>query len=337
MADNKISLALQGGGAHGAFTWGVLERLLEEPNLTFDGISGSSAGAMNALMMAQGWLEGGREGAIAKLDLFWHSVAQRSQSQWMQSDALAFFSEHATHSLNQMMMAMTSKLSPYDLNLLDYNPLREIVAELTDFAALRAAPPFKLFIAATQVRTGKICLFRETELDQSRMLASACLPTLHKAVEVDGEAYWDGEFSGNPAVYPLIFDCKAADLLIVHLQPLAIDHLPRNAAQIADRIAEIGFHSTFLREMRAIAYTCNRSKRSWLAGSLERRFKKLRFHLIDSSDYMTEMSRASKYDTRWDFLCELKACGRQHAERWLHNSGAKIGRESSYDIEKVFL
>lgn len=326
MADKKISLALQGGGAHGAFTWGVLDRLLEEPNLTFDGISGSSAGAMNAVVMAQGWLEGGREGAIAKLELFWRSIAQRSQSQWLQSD-----------SLNQMMLALTHKLSPYDLNLLDYNPLQEIVTELIDFEALRTAPPFKLFIAATQVRTGKICLFRETELDDARLLASACLPTLHKAVEVEGEFYWDGGFSGNPAVYPLIFDCKAADLLIVHLQPLTIDFVPRNAAQISERIAEIGFHSTFLREMRAIAYTGKYARKSWLAGSLERRFKKLRFHLIDSSDYMNAMSRESKYDTRWAFLCELKASGKQHAEDWLQASGDKLGKQSSFDIEAVFL
>lgn len=168
-------------------------------------------------------------------------------------------------------------------------------------------------------------------------MASACLPTLQKAVEIDGESYWDGGFSGNPAVYPLVFDCDSKDVLIVHLQPLSIERLPENAQQIADRVAEIAFHSTFLREMRAIAYTCKRANSAWFAGPLERRFKKLRFHMIESSEYLSNMPRASKYDTCRTFLNELRNSGRSHAASWLTRHGHQLGQGSSYDIEQVFL
>jgi len=335
MAVHKVSLALQGGGAHGAFTWGVLERLLEEESLEFEGVTGTSAGAMNALMLAQGWIEDGRTGAIQKLELFWKTVAERSPSRWLGMGG------RATQSINHMLMALSKQVSPYGLNPLNYDPLREIVTDLCDFSVLRGSCPFKLFIAATQVKTGKIRLFRESELDELHVLASACLPTMQKAVIIDGEPYWDGGFSGNPAVYPLVFDCGGDDILIVHLQPLSIEHTPDNATQISDRVAEIGFQSTFLREMRAIAYTFRKSKKAWLSrllpGTLERRFKRLRFHMIESTEYMSTMPRLSRCDTRWIFLNELKSRGKLHAERWLAKSGDLIGRASSFDIEEAFL
>ncbi len=327
----KIGLALQGGGAHGAFTWGVLECLLEQENLEFEGVTGTSAGAMNALMLAQGWIESGRKGAIQKLDRFWRMIAERSPARWLGMGG------RTAQTLNQMFAALSKQVSPYELNPLDFNPLRDIVAELCDFSALRENCPFKLFIAATQVRTGKIRLFRESELDELHVLASACLPTMHKAVVIDGEPYWDGGFSGNPAVYPLVFDCGGNDILIVHLEPLSIAHTPDSATQISDRVAEIGFHSTFLREMRAIAYTLKKSKKAWIPGALERRFKRLRFHMIESTEYMAAMPRLSRCDTRWVFLMELKNRGRMHAERWLRESGKLIGRASSFDIEEAFL
>ena len=332
---HRIGLALQGGGAHGAFTWGVLERLLEEESLDFEGVTGTSAGAMNALMMAQGWLEDGRKGAIKKLDLFWKTVAEQSPSKWLGAAG------RASHSLNQMLMALSNRVSPYQLNPLDYNPLRKIVSDLCDFNDLRNNCPFKLFIAATQVKTGKIRLFRESELDEPHVLASACLPTIQKAVMIDGEPYWDGGFSGNPAVYPLVFDCGGDDILIVHIEPLSIDHIPNSASKISDRVAEIGFQSTFMREMRAIAYTFKNSKKSrflsWLPGTLEHRFRRLRFHMIESTEYMANMPRLSRIDTRWVFLNELKARGKFHAGSWLEKSGSLIGRTSSFDIEEAFL
>ncbi len=342
MSIKHLNMALQGGGAHGAFTWGVLDRLLDEQALEIEAISGTSAGAMNALMLAQGWCEGRHIGAQDKLAEFWHRVAEHSPAYWLKDNTSGAFDNGAlndslSHTINRAMLCWTKQVSPYELNPLDINPLRNMLREMVDFSMLREKQPFKLFIAATEVRSGKIRLFREWELDESRILASACLPSIHRAVEVDGEFYWDGGYSGNPAIYPLVFECESEDILMILLQPLERDNLPLDVESIAERVAEFGFNSTFLREMGTIAYAHQRLKgRRLLLGSMERRVKKLKFHLIESHSHMADLSRLSRYDTRLDSLLNLKALGRQHAEDWLLTNVSRIGRESTFDLAERF-
>ncbi len=306
-ADRCLNLALQGGGAHGAFTWGVLDRLLDERKLGFEGISGTSAGAMNAAVLAQGLLDGGREGARAALRSFWHSV----------SPALPLSPRASEAALN-----LTRHFSPYQLNPLDVNPLRDTVERHVDFAALRRHSPVKLFIAATRVRSGSLVLFRESELDCDRLLASACLPSVHRAVEIDGEAYWDGGFSANPAIFPLLEDCQCRDNLLILLQPVDSPQTPRSSEAIAERIGELSFGSAFTREMQDIAR--RRDQRG------------VRFHLVQDEELMLGLNRRSKYDTRRAFLDSLFEAGREQTDAWLRRHRRHIGRRASIDIGKLF-
>ncbi|MFC6671007.1 patatin-like phospholipase family protein [Marinobacterium aestuariivivens] len=330
MSVRTVNLGLQGGGAHGAFTWGVLDRLLEEPRLRIEGISGTSAGAMNAVMLASGWLQQGPEGARAQLARFWHQVSLHALPEL--SSVLP--GDPSRQALAGWMLQLSQFLSPYDTNPLDLNPLRALVERLVDFGQLRSASPFNLFIAATDVQSGKIRLFRERELHAEHLLASACLPNLHQAIEIDGHSYWDGGFSGNPAIYPLIFDCDSEDILVVLLQPLLRVGTPLTAAAIQERISEFGFQSTFLREMRAISHIQHEVRRMPLSiGAFERRMRRLRLHLIETDELLADLGRVTKYDTRLHFLESLKNRGRQQAGRWLEQHFEAVGRESSCDLE----
>lgn len=329
----SVNLALQGGGAHGAFAWGVLDRLLEE-GINPQAISGTSAGAMNAIVLAYGWQQGGAAGARALLDQFWTRVSLNSPSDVIGTQL------HGTHitAITGWVLDLLRYISPYDLNPLDINPLRYLLEELVDFEALRSSCDMQLFIAATEVSSGKIRLFREHELTVEHALASACLPTLHQAIEVEGKHYWDGGFAGNPAIYPLIFDCKGADILMVLLQPMQGRELPTSSSAINQRISELGFQSTFLREMRAISYTRQQARDKFFSAStVERRFKSLRFHLIESGEVLSSLEQASKYDTRHAFLLGLKEQGRAAADDWIRSNFALIGLKPSCDIETMFL
>ncbi|MFY0678119.1 MAG: patatin-like phospholipase family protein [Neptuniibacter sp.] len=329
----SVNLALQGGGAHGAFAWGVLDRLLEE-GIEPGAISGTSAGAMNAILVAYGWQVGGADGARELLDQFWTKVSLNSPSELVGSQ----LPDTQLTSMTGWMLDILRYISPYDLNPLDINPLRYLLEELVDFDALRNDCAVQLFIAATDVSSGKIKLFREYELTAEHALASACLPTLHQAIEIDGRHYWDGGFSGNPAVYPLIFDCSGEDILLVLLQPMEGHEVPTTSSAINQRVTELGFQSTFLREMRAISYTRQQAKDKFFSAStMERRFKSLRFHLIESGEVLSSLEQASKYDTRQAFLQELKERGRLEADHWVGSNFGAIGRKPSCDIEAMFL
>lgn len=324
----ELSLALQGGGAHGAFTWGMLDGLLQQRPFTLDGVSGTSAGAMNAVLLAAGWQQGGPENARALLSRFWHGL--------MLPGPLdpAGMSQH----WSLWWRDMTKHLSPYDLNPFDINPLRDLLNELVDFAALRRQPPCKLFIAATHVETGRLRLFREHELTAEHLLASACLPELYQAVEIDGEHYWDGGFVGNPVVYPLVFDCNAPDLLLMLLHPRQSGQLPTHAQGIADRVAELGFQTTFLREMRALAAMKKRLQyRPWLQGRVERRVRRLRFHQLGPDEGLSRLHRNSKLDTRKAFLLALREQGRARMQHWLTSEGHLLGQKASCDPVAEFL
>jgi NTE family protein len=325
MKGRKLNLALQGGGAHGAFTWGVLDRLLDEPGLRFEGISGASAGAMNAVMLASGLLQGGPEAAQELLSRFWHEVSLHALPELPKG--------LPGESITDWMKVLSYFLSPADLNPLDINPLRSLVERMVDFEQLRAQSPARLFITATDVQSGKLRVFRETELHADHLLASACLPTLHKAIEIDGRTYWDGGFSGNPAIYPLIFDCPGDDVLVVLLQPLMREGTPVSAKAIRDRVADFGFQSTFLREMRSISHMqFEICKTPFSIGAFERRMRRLRLHLIETDEHLASLDRATKYNTRLHFLESLRDRGRTRAHSWLEQHGTRIGRQSSCDL-----
>ncbi len=328
MESMKLNLALQGGGAHGAFTWGMLDQLLDQRPIQLEGISGTSAGAMNAVLLAAGWQQGGAEGARELLARFWHGLMMPGP---LDPGGMS-------HHWSLWWRDMTKHLSPYDLNPFDINPLRDLLEELVDFDALRRNPPFKLFIAATHVESGRLRLFREHELTPDHLLASACLPELYQAVEIEGEHYWDGGFVGNPVVYPLVFDCQARDLMLLLLHPRSSSGLPTHAQGIADRVAELGFQTTFLREMRALAAMKQRMKnRPWLQSRLARRIRQLRVYRLEPGEGLNNLHRGSKLDTRRDFLLALHGLGQDGMQHWLQQDGTHLGRKGNCDLEAEFL
>jgi NTE family protein len=330
-----INLALQGGGALGALTWGVLDRLLEEPGLRIEGISGSSAGAMNAVALAHGLTLGGAEGARRTLDEFWTAVGKLAYPVQIP------VSDHPPGGLvpvpPKFLLGLSRFFSPYQLNPLDINPLRPIVERLFDFEALRKGSAVKLFIGATRVRTGTLRLFTQRELSAEHLVASACLPTLNQAVQIDGEPYWDGGYAGNPALYPLLYDCRAADIVVVLLQPLERSPIPTQIDAIRGRITEIHFNSSFLREMRGIMLAREQARRSLLPlGRLERRLRALRLHLIDADDLVSRLSVEKALNASLAFLLRLKEEGRQRAQAWLRAHSGHLGRRSTVDMAQLF-
>jgi NTE family protein len=329
-----LSLALQGGGAHGAFTWGVLDGLLESGRFHFDAVSGSSAGAMNALLLADGLARGGPEGAREALDRFWDRLAAQLPTEWLidgdpEQPGLA--------PGVQMMLQWVHFLSPYQLNPLGLNPLADLLRELVDFERLRRPDALRLYIAATRADTGRLRLFGNAELSVDVALASACLPTLHHAVEIDGQPYWDGGYCANPALFPLVQGGHADDLLIVMLSLLQHPGHPTSAAAIRTRVVEITFNATFQREAALLGQACRFASGSWLSlGPFERRLRRLRCHLIDAQEALGHLGSETKLLAHRPFLLHLKALGRQRATRWLDEHGAALGRRSTVDLETLF-
>ncbi len=333
----SLNLALQGGGAHGAFTWGVLDRLLEEDSLEIEGISATSAGAMNAAVMAQGYVKDGRGGARAALDLFWRRVGEVGRFSPLKGGPLDWFAKSWNIDPTPTELAfenVTRLFSPYQLNPLNWHPLRDIMAEIIDFKALAESERIKLFVSATNVRSGKIRVFHHDELSVEVLLASACLPFLFQAVEIEGEAYWDGGYMGNPAIFPLIYNCLSPDVAIVQINPLTREELPKTASEILDRVNEISFNSTLMREMRAIAFVTRLIEQNALDRT---RYKKMHIHLIEAEVEMRELSPGSKLNPTRRFLEELRSIGRAAADRWLAAHLTDVGKASTIDIGEKFL
>ncbi len=336
-----VNLALQGGGSHGAFTWGVLDRLLEDDSLALDAISATSAGAMNAVVMAHGVSLGGREGARRKLEEFWRAISRRGTFfgfappnpfgpflQMTPWEALA----HPTHA---WMQAFTALFSPYDLNPFDLNPLRDTLTTVVDFKHLNACPhATRLFLSATNVRTGKIRVFENHEITPETVLASACLPYIFKAVEIGDAAYWDGGFVGNPALFPLYDRGASRDIIVVHVNPIVRPDVPHNASDIADRMNEIAFNASLMGEFRAIAFVQKLMDEKRLD---ETRYKFMLMHDIRDDDAMGRYGVESKFSTAWSFLTELKDLGRSAAERWLTTFGPMVGKRSTTPIRELYL
>jgi NTE family protein len=327
----RIDLALQGGGAHGAFTWGVLDRLLDEPWLVIDGISGTSAGAMNAVVMAHGYAVGGAAGAREALETFWRKVSHAARFSPFQRSPLDVLLDRWTldHSPVFVAMDMLARVfSPYDLNFGAANPLRAILAETVDFARLSAGP-IKLFVTATNVRTGRGRVFRNKELTPDVLLASACLPTMFQAIEIDGEAYWDGGYAGNPTITPLVRECESHDTILVQINPIERPGTPRSAREILNRLNEVSFNAVLLKELRMIALLRKVAKEGNGEGA---RWAAMRIHLV-ASDLMVDLGYSSKLNAEWDFLVLLRNEGRKAAEAFLAAHAADLGRDSSLDLD----
>ncbi len=338
----KVNLALQGGGSHGAFCWGVLERLLEERGIELEGISAASAGAMNAVCVAHGLASGGPEAARETLDTFWHRVADQMPLEGAAVNLLGTDGDSIEGGelspTWKAFLRLTRALSPYQWNPFDINPLRDIVEESFDFARIQQCDQVKLFIAATEVRTGKLRLFSNREITTDALLASACLPSVNQAIIIDDRAYWDGGFVANPAISPLFYKCRSADIIIVLLNPLQRPELPNTQEEIAHRVAELSFNSAFLREMRAVAYVKQHlAGARVLIGRLERRLRRLRFHMIEGDDLMVQLPHESRMNIHRTFLEMLRDQGRQRAERWLDANARHLGKRSSIDLTELFM
>jgi NTE family protein len=334
-----IELALQGGGAHGAFTWGVLDRLLEERAIAVAGVSGTSAGAMNAVVLASGLCQGGREGARQALQDFWNRISASSgASHGMEMLHTVLGGWSMALSPMQAYLDMVGRMmSPYQFNPLNINPLRDILLQMVDFDRIRAEDAPRVYVAATNVRTGRVRLFTGATLSPEAVLASACLPQLFQAVEIDGEPYWDGGYTANPAVLPLVERCAAADLVIVQINPLDSPALPTRSADITDRVNEISFNSSLLHEMRTLALLKQVSRveasvEAQTADALFARIAQLRMHRIHGDVALAELGARTKLQTGTAFLGRLRDIGRDAADAWLSYHRRDLGKRSTLDL-----
>jgi NTE family protein len=334
-----VDLALQGGGSHGAFTWGVLDRLLDEPWLRLDGISGTSAGAMNAVVLAHGLLDGlalrdgdrARAQAKAALESFWRKVSDAARVGPFQRGPLDVLGGRWTLERSPPYVAMemaARTFSPYDLNPTGFNPLRAILAETVDFPRLAKAP-IRLFVTATNVRTGRGRVFRNADLTPDALLASACLPTTFQAVEIDGDPYWDGGYSGNPTITPLVRECDSADTLLVQINPIERPGTPRSAAEIQNRLNEVSFNSPLMKELRMVALLRRVADPGTGEGAV---WARMRMHRI-ASEFMNGLDLSSKMLAEWGFLCRLRDEGRRAADAFLAAHGGDVGVRSSLDLD----
>lgn len=336
----KINLALQGGGSHGAVTWGVLDRLLEDDNIDVEAISGASAGAVNAAALAYGYHLGGCAGARAKLDELWETI----------SEVGAFYSpvrrtplEIATNDYDldgslayYAFDAFTRLFSPYQFNPFGLNPLRDVLLKCINFDELRKCDSIGLFLAATNVRSGRGRVFATKECSLEAVLASSCLPFLFKAVEIDGEFYWDGGYMGNPVLYPFFYGADSRDIVVVHVNPIEREDVPLTAPEILNRINEISFNSSLLRELRAVAFVHKLLDENWLKDEYRDRLRNIRIHSIRSDRPLSDLSVASKFSVDGRFLATLKGRGRKIADEWLSENFDAVGERSSVDIRAMF-
>jgi NTE family protein len=329
-AQKTVSLALQGGGAHGAFTWGVLDALLEDGRLAVEAITGASAGAMNAVVMVEGWLEGGVDGARSKLETFWRRASVDG------------FLSHAKRVLLNRMLGLWGiqawtdvvgqGFSPYQTNPLNINPLLGAIDALIDFDRVRGCTDVEIFISATNVWTGKVAVFRTQELTADHLMASACLPTVFQAVEIDGVPYWDGGYMGNPALFPLYYETMTDDILLVQINPLERRQTPRTTREIHNRLNEITFNGNLLRELRAVAFV----KRLIEEGKLSPdEYKNVHLHRIDASGVLDDYEASSKRKAEWDFFVQLRDAGRLTAQSWLAAHYEAIGVRGTLDLQSA--
>jgi NTE family protein len=341
MSDRKkINLALQGGGSHGAFTWGVLDALIEDDRLEFEALSGTSAGAMNAAIMLQGWAKGGPEGARQELRDFWTELGSMSMTSPIQRTP--FDRLRGNWNLDESPAAlfadvMQRTLAPWMRNPLGLDPLRDLLRRHFDQEAVRACHNIKAFIAATNVQTGKSRIFTREELSIEALLASACLPNVHEAVVIDGVPYWDGGFRGNPPIWPFIYACDSRDVVLVELDPSFRPGVPKTNAEVADRLNEITFGGALMAEMRAIAFVQDMIEKGAITGEFGTRLKTIMVHSINDEASIAPMGSVSKFLIEPAYLEHLFELGRLAAAKWLASTFGDLGVKSSVDIRARFL
>ena len=332
----KINLALQGGGAHGAFGWGVMDKFLEDGRVEIEGISGTSAGSMNAVVYAYGKLKG-NDGARQALHDFWKAISDAGQRFALPKMPWDNAVHHKENPLSGMMKSMMGSFSPYQLNPMNYNPLREVLEKQVDFEELERSQITKLFICATNVRTGKVKIFHTPDVTADVVLASACLPQVFQAVEIDGEHYWDGGYMGNPVLYPLFYYTESRDVVILHINPIERPGPPTTSADIANRLNEITFNSSLIKEMRSIYFVQKLLDDGWIKDEHRDKLKYVLIHSVRADNAMSDLSSASKMSSDWAFLTMLRDRGRALATEWLEHNFQHLGVRSTVDLKREFL
>lgn len=342
-----INLALQGGGAHGAFTWGVLDALLEDGRVAFDGVTATSAGAMNAVALAHGLALGDNDHARQTLETFWFEVSKAGMwsspikrnpieiamalnpivPDWSLDESMAFY----------VFQALTKAASPYQFNPLNINPLRDVVKKVIDFEAVNACHRLNLFINATAVETGMPRVFYPGEISVDVVMASAALPFLFQAVEINGQSYWDGGYMGNPSLWPLFYKAKSRDVLIVHVNPIQRAGVPTQPYTIENRLNEITFNTSLVKEIRAIGFVKKLLREDMLKDEYKDQYRDILLHAIRTDEVMCDLSIASKFDTEWAFLLHLKGLGRAEGHKWLAAHYGDINKQDTIDLEKEYL
>jgi NTE family protein len=332
----RANLALQGGGAHGAFTWGVLDRLFEDGRIEIAAISGTSAGAMNAVAAADGLVRAGPDGAREALEHFWSTMSERARFSPIQRTPLDMLM--GNWSLDRspsyhVFDALTRMLSPYQLNPLNLNPLRDVLEACIDFDRVRSCNMMKVFVSATNVETGRVKVFDRTRLDADMVMASACLPFLFQAVEIDGVPYWDGGYMGNPSLFPFHAGSDASDIIVVQINPIERRGAPRTAQDILNRINEISFNGSLLKELRAIDFVDRLIEEGKLSDT---DYRQTRVHVIENQDALKPLGASSKLNAEWRFLTHLRDIGRATASAWLERNLQNVGERSTVDLRAMF-
>lgn len=335
-ARKSINLALQGGGAHGAFTWGVLDRLLEDDRIAIEAISGTSAGAMNAVVVADGIMRAGADGARTALEQFWKAVSEAGRMSPIQRGPLDVFMGNWSldNSPSYVFFDLFNRLtSPYNVNPLNINPLKTILDDTIDFDMVRSCDKMKILISATNVETGRVKVFNRHELTCDMVMASACLPFIFHAVEIDGVPYWDGGYMGNPVLFPFYGESTTDDIVIVQINPVERKGTPSSAQEILNRVNEITFNSSLLKELRSIDFV----QRLLDEGKLDPTdYRRLHVHMIQSQDEIKPLGASSKLNTEWQFLRHLFDVGRTAAENWIDSHYDHLGEKSSIDTRAMF-
>jgi len=338
MAQKILNVALQGGGTHGAYTWGVLDRLLEEEDIIIDSVSGTSAGAMNAVVLSGGFRAGRHAGAKAALSDFWHEISAVSA---IANPVKATFFEQWRDQWNldgtvsyEMFDLLTRMFSPYQINPFNLNPLRTLLTSQIDWEIINRGGDIPIFITATSVRSGRARVFRCHEVTVDTLLASACIPFYFQTVEIDGEPYWDGGYMGNPSLWPLIYHAKSRDILLIQINPLEREGTPHKASEIINRLNEINFNSSLIAEMRAIDFVARLIEDNHLS---EEKYKRLNMHMIPAPDVTYQLNASSKLNTDMQFLNLLRDIGRNAAEKWIRENKRHIGERGTVDIRETFL
>lgn len=330
------SFALQGGGSHGAFTWGVLDKMFEDGRVDVAAVSGTSAGAVNAVVAADGLMRDGKDGARISLEKFWRTVSENAVASPIRRSPFDYVTGNWSMNFSpgyQLLNAMTRIFSPYQFNPLNINPLKDLLEDCIDFELVRSCEQMEIFVSATNVETGRVKVFDRGELTSDMVMASACLPMMHHAVEIDGVPYWDGGYVGNPALFPLHSKTEHTDIVVVQINPVERYGAPKTAQEIMNRIDEISFNSSLLKELRAIDFVSRLIEDGRISGE---DYKNLRVHIIQNEAALNPLGASSKFNTEWDFLTYLRDIGRETASRWLDENFQHLGKQSSVDIRAMF-